>query len=191
MIREENLEIVGISTAITSACIAIIKARELANVYVANAALDYIELPVIGRLEAIFVALSRRPPAKTTEAMIQELDAPLNVTFTPLGQAIAVPRQEKAERILTITLSKLRHFGKVKVMAAGAAIGSAVSVALWTSKSGIAKETIGIEYVGLTSVASKLQPESSVPALAIYLTKGLETRIDSVHDEVRGKLTER
>jgi len=185
IIKTRNLEIIGISSAVPAACIAVCRAKELGNIHVINVALDYLDYPAIGKLEAILIAVSIQQPSQSVEERMRELDAGMNLSFTPEGQTIAVPRSERADKILMITLSKLRRFDRLKILAAGSTINTAANLALEVTRSGIAKEQTGIEYVGLTSIQSKIQQGSAVPSLAVYLRKGVETVIDPIHNQLR------
>lgn len=184
LIRGDTIDVIGISSAVSVACSSVSRAKELANVNVVHASIDYLELPVVGKFEAIFFRLSRRPAEVPIESVMKQLDSKMNLSFTPEGQAVSVPKRERPERLTSIALSKLQRFPIVKILAAGAAINSGVYVALQVARSGISKQPIAIDLVGLSSVESKFPSVGKVASLEIYLVKGKETKYSDAHKQM-------
>jgi len=182
LINFDELDVVGISTAVFLPCSAINIARSIADIHISRLYIDYLEIPIVGKFEAIFFTLSRKM-GLDIEAKMRELDSKMNLTIGKEGQLIAVSRRERLERLTSLCLWKLREFPRVKILGAGMAISNAVATALQVSRAGISKDPIAIEFIGLSTIQSREtdKPPKPVSAIDIYLTKGNETQYDERH----------
>lgn len=188
MIKYEELDVIGISSAIFLACSAVNVSTNIANIYVNSLSLDYIDIPVIGKFEGSFFVLSREPKIDWT-AERQKLDKEMKLTIEPDGQLVVVSRRVSPEKMITICLWKLSKFDLVKIIAAGTAINNAVAVALQVARGGISKEPVALRLVTLTTVPSKeTTPPKPVTGIEIYLQKGMETTYDKRHLKILEKV---
>jgi hypothetical protein len=136
---DAEMDVIGLSTACFLACSAVGVSSRIANVHVTRSFIDYIQVPVMGKLESVFFTISRRSGLDYA-SKIQELDKELNLVMGPDSDVVAVGSRDAPERMTTLALWKLAKHKKVKIIAAGVAINNAISTALQITKSGIAKE---------------------------------------------------
>ena len=187
MMKAEELDIIGLNSAIFLTCSAINIATDIANVHVNELCIDYIEVPILGRLEAIFAAVGREPKIDI-KSRIAEEEKGMNLTTDREGQLIAVWRGGKIERLVTICLLKLSKVEKLKVIAAATAINDAVSLVLQLTKGSISKVPVGISFISLSTIQSREDAQKKMTAISIFLKKGQKTEYTRRHRELVKKL---
>jgi DNA-binding protein len=162
-------------------------AGDIANVNVNEVCLDYIEVPILGKIEAISAQLSKKATVDFKQQVADE-EKDMALTADRDGQVISVGQSTSLERLLTLSLIKFSRFDKLKIMAAGRSVGDAVSLALKLSEGEISKETVGIKLTNLYSIQSREDPTRKATAISIYLRKGLRTQYSKRHAELIKRL---
>jgi hypothetical protein len=172
----ETLTVVGIGSAIPHACSTVAIASEIAKVHVRKILLDYVETPVIGPFEAIFLFLTTRPTNELRER-VAKLETELKVNAPgPGGQVVLVSKLAEVRRITMTCLYKMKEFELIKINAAGLAISSGVSAALQLVR--LSREPVRIEAVVLESIKSR-ETGKPTTAMAIYVKRGKPTEADA------------
>ncbi|KPV64258.1 MAG: hypothetical protein AOA66_0347 [Candidatus Bathyarchaeota archaeon BA2] len=92
MMRVEELEVVGICNAISLACSAVAMSSSVARVYIKEACLDYIEVPILGKMSAIFFTLGGEPTIDW-ESEKAKLEKNMKLDFEPDGQLIIISKK--------------------------------------------------------------------------------------------------
>jgi len=181
MIAYDQLDVIGLSTAIFLTCSSVNISTSIANVHVNATSLDYIDIPVVGKFEGIFFVLGREPKVDW-KSQSEKFDKTMKLSIDPTGQLIVISRRQEPARMITMCLWKLSKFDRLKIIAAGTAINNAVYVALQVARGGIAKEPVAISLVALSTVPSRegILPKP-VTGIEIYLEKGKETVYDNRH----------
>ena len=187
MMKAEQLDIIGLNTAVFLACSAINIATEIANIHVNELCVDYIEIPVLGRFEAVFVRVGKEPKIDIN-SRIEEEEKGMNLTTDREGQLIAVRRGGRIEKLVTICLLKLSRVEKLKVIAAASAINDAVSLVLQLTQGSISKEPIGITFISFSTIQSRDDPTKKMTGISIFLKKGQKTAYSRRHQELVKKL---
>ncbi len=185
LMQTEEMDVVGLSSACFLACSAVNISSRIANIHVTRSLIDYISVPVMGKLESVFFTISRKPGPDYVAEM-QKLDKDLNLPVGPDSDVVAVGSRDAPERMTTLALWKLARVKRVKIVAAGAAINNAITTALQLTQGGISKEPVGVLLVGLSSIPSR--DSGGVPrqvtAINIYLEKGFATKYDQRHSRI-------
>ena len=187
MMKAEQLDIIGLNTAVFLACSAINIATEIANIHVNELCVDYIKVPVLGRFEAVFARVGKEPKIDI-KSRIEEEEKGMNLTTDREGQLIAVRRGGRIEKLVTLCLLKLSRVEKLKLIAAASAINDAVSLALHLTQGSISKEPIGITFISFSSIQSRDDPTKKMTGISIFLEKGQKTAYSKRHQELVKKL---
>ena len=188
LVTHKELDVVGISSAIFLACSSANIVASVSKFNASKISIDYLEYPVIGKFEAIFLTLSKEGSSNHVER-VKALES--EIVGGPGGSVVAVTKQDRLERITSLCLFRLREYSLVKILAAGTAITGAVLAALQVSKGGIAREEVGIPLVDLSSIPRREPEGKSTTAIAIYLKRGHKTDYDVHHEELKKYLTTR
>jgi hypothetical protein len=191
LMKAELLNVVGIGNSITLAIAAVDVSRNIANVNIQSISLDYIPLTTTYAPEAIFFELSKKPSIFSLS--VKNFEAQLVSDIS--ARTIGVRRGDRIETVTNLILWKLNKCDKIKVMASGFAIMTAIRSTLQVITSGITREQVGISAITIDSVERRPQPDSPIikriPAIQIYLEKGKETEYPTNHKEIIEKVTAR
>lgn len=187
MMEAEELDVIGLGTATFLACSAVNIATEIASVYMNELYADYVEVPILGKFESIFMRIGREPKIDI-KSRIEEEEKEMNLTTEREGQLIAVRKGGRIEKLVTLCLLKFSKVEKVKVIAAASAINDAISLALRLTKGTISKVPIGISFMSLTSLESRDDPTKKVTGISIFLRKGQKTEYSERHLKLVKKL---
>jgi hypothetical protein len=171
------VDVIGISSAIFLACGAVNMSRHIANVNVKTLAADYIDIPIVGKFDAIFFHLTKEIGIDF-DTEIKKWDTVLNEGGNQAGKIVTVSKAERPERLTTIALMKLSNNQLVKIAAAGTTINTAVSMSLQLTRANISKFNVGIAFIGLNSIQQRNNPNKSTTALQIYIGRGVREKID-------------
>lgn len=189
MARVEELDVVGISNAISLACSAVRMSSSVARIYIKELCLDNIEVPVLGKLGGIFFNLGRELVVDWDSRKC-EIEKNMKLDFDLNGQLVVVSRNLPAEKMIPLCLWKLAKAERLKIMAAGYWINTAAALALEVTKGAISKETIGIELMTLST--QTIGPAEPKPKLAtgleIFLKKGEPTQYSKKHTAILSEL---
>jgi len=187
LMQLEEFDVIGLSDAIFLSCSAVNIATEIANAHINEFYADTLEIPILGKLEAVFIRVGREPKRNIAK-QIEEEEKGMILTTERDGQLIAVRRGTRMETLVTICLIKLSKVEKLKIVAAASAINDAVRLALEITKGPVAREPIGISSMNLYSIQSREDPQKKMTAISIYLRKGHETQYSRSHQELIKKL---
>jgi hypothetical protein len=174
IMSNSEMEIIGLSGAVFLACSAVNMASDIANVHVNEVSFGYVEFPILGTFETVFIKIGTKPEIDVKER-VEEEEKGMNLSTEREGQLITVRRGEKIERLITLCLIKFQRTDKLKLIAAATAINDAVSLALKLTEGQVAKDPIGISFVGLHSLPSREDPLRKMTGISIYLKKGNKT----------------
>jgi hypothetical protein len=183
----EIVDLIGIGSSIPGVIAAVNLSKNIANVNIQSLTLDYIPITVYGKQEAIFFEISRDP--ETVSPLVQEFERqgePDKTTFT-----VVVFRADRISAVTNQILYKLSKYARIKVIASGFAITTAVRAILQVITSGISREPISLNAITIESISRKDIPEKKVPAIQIYLEKGHATVYPPRHAEVLTQITQR
>lgn len=183
----EWVDLIGIGSSIPGVIAAVNLSRNIANVNIQSLTLDYIPITVYGKQEAIFFELSRDP--ETVSPFVQEFERQGEPEKTIL--TVVVFRGDRISAVTNQILYKLSKYARIKVIASGLAISTAVRAILQVVTSGISRESISINAITIESISRKDIPEKKVPAVQVYLEKGHATVYPPRHAEVLTKITQR
>jgi DNA-binding protein len=187
IMEAEELDIVGVSNGIYLTCASINMAKDIANVNVNEICLDYVDVPVVGKIETISCGLSKKQIIDYKKLVAEE-EADMHLTTDREGQIISVGGGISLDKLLTLCLLKFSKTGKLKIIAAGRVINDAVSLSLKLTKGQISKEAIGIDLVDLYSIETKADPTKRTTAISIYLKKGCITQYSKRHTDLIRKI---
>lgn len=166
-------DVVGLGTAIFLACSGANISTDIANVYVHEISLDYVDIPILGKFEVILFTLKSTPLKKTLKSLAKEIDGELNLTVAPEGQLVVVSRRQSIEKMVTLCLWKMAKFDQIKIIAGGTAINNAAKIALTLSKGGISKKPTYIKLISLERlIRTRGEVEKPITGVQIYLGKG-------------------
>ncbi|MCL2691578.1 MAG: hypothetical protein FWE56_04900 [Candidatus Bathyarchaeota archaeon] len=168
-----QVNIVGLNGSMFVVCSAINMASEIAKIHVDDIDIASIEMPSLGKLDAVSAHLSQTNTTGDYATLAEIEDKSLT---NSLEQTVSVSRTVTLERLLTISLMRLAKFDKIKIVAAGGSINDAISLALKLSNGQITKDPTGIKLVYLHSITTRNDPTKSVAAISIYLEKGITPR---------------
>jgi hypothetical protein len=171
----ENLEILGIGTAISLTCSTVGIATGIAKIYLKKIILDYVET-ALGDLEAIYFMVTTKPTTEVADT-VTKLEKELTSNKAgPGGQVVLVSKVAETKRITTTCLYKMREFQLIKISGAGFAMNPAASAALQVVR--LSRDPARVEAVSLESISAK---ESGRPrtALSIYLRQGKRPERDA------------
>jgi len=183
----EELDIVGVSNGIYLACASINMAKDISNVNINGIFLDYIDVPLLGKIEAISCRLVKKPEINYKELVANE-EKDMHLTSDREGQLISVGGGTALDKLLTISLIKLSKTDKLKIIGAGRAISDAVSLSLKLAKGQISKDSIGIDLIDLYSIEARGDPSKKTSAISIYLKKGCTTQYSKWHTDLIRKI---
>lgn len=183
LIKEEELNIVGIGEAVALSCMATNMVTEISNAHVNELTVDYIDIPMIGRLEAVFIRLGKKQETDAISRVAEE-EKGMILSTDREGQVIVVSRDARLEALITICLIKLVNVEKLKIIAAGNAITDSVKLALRLTKDQISKDPVGVSFMNLDSVSARSDEQKKTTGIAIYLKKGCETEYSKKHQEL-------
>lgn len=170
-----EIDIVGLSNGIFLACSAVNMASDIANVNINEIALGYIEVPILGKFEAVFIRVGSTPELNRGKRAKEE-EKDMNLSTEREGQLITIRRQEQLDRVLTLCLIKLQRVEKLKIIAAASAINDAVSLALKLTEGRVAKYPIAITLVDLYSLPARDDPLKKMTGVSIFLEKNHDTQ---------------
>ena len=179
-----ELDVIGVNDAMFLSCAAVEMAIEIANIFINEICVDTFEVPLIGKIDLVSIHLCQNKTidfaklAETEEKQMPQL----------YGQTISVGRENRLEQLLTLSLMKLSHFDKLKIMGAGGAINESVTLALKLTSGKISKEKIGVKLIHLYSIDTRADATRKVVAMSIYLRKGLNTEYSKKHTDLLEKL---
>ena len=182
-----ELDIIGISSGIYLAFASIHMARSIANIHIDELCIDYIDIPILGKIEAISCRLSKKEGVDSKKMVVEE-EKDMNLTPDRDGQVISVGHGITMEKLITLSLIKFARFKKLKLIAAGSSITESVSLALKLTKGQISKDTVCVDLIDIYSIASRNDPAKQITATSIYLKKGLPTQYSKRHIELIKKL---
>jgi len=189
MAKVEELDIVGLSSAISLACSAVRMSTSVARIYIEELCLDYIEIPVLGKFSGAFFSLGREQKTDW-DSEKAEIEKNMKLSFDPDGQLVIVSKNLLPDKMIPLCLWKLAKSDRLKIMAAGYWINSAAALALEITKGAISRETVGIELMTLST--QTIGTQETTPKLAtgleIYLKKGQPTEYSKKHKAVLSEL---
>jgi DNA-binding protein len=183
----EELDIVGISNAVYLSCASVNMATNIANVHINEICLDYIDIPILGKIDAISFKVSKKADLDFPK-LVSEEEKEMVLTTDREGQLISVGHGINMDKLITLSLIKFAKFQKLKFIAAGASINEAVSLVLKLTKGQISKEAIGIDLINVYSISTRYDPTKQITAISIYLKKGLPTQYSKRHTALIAKL---
>lgn len=188
MRKAKELDVIGITNAISLTCSAVRMSLEIAGIYVQEMCLDYIPLPILSRVSAIFFALGLEPKPDW-EVEKAKLEKDMKLDFDREGQLVVVSRKLSPEQMVPLCLSKLSHSDRLKVAGSGFWINRTATLALEITKGSISKGPVAIELMGLsTAKFSTPDGEKSTTILEIFLKAGKTTEYSPRHHTVISKL---
>jgi DNA-binding protein len=183
----EELHVVGVSNGIYLAFASINMAKDIANVNVNEICLDYIDIPILGKIEVVSCRLGKKQEIDYRK-LVDEEEKDMRLTPDREGQLISVGGGTSLDRLLTLCLIKFSKAEKLKIIAAGRAVYDAVSLSLKLTKGQISKESIGIDLVDLYSIETRMDPTKKTTAISIYVRKGSTTQYSRRHTELIKKI---
>lgn len=182
MMQQQELSIVAIREAIFFACMAANMATEISSWYVNELIPDYLEIPIIGKFEAIFIRLGKKHEIDI-EARIAEEEKEMQLTGDRPEQLVRVGHGVRMESLVTLCLFKMTRIDRLKIIAAGSAINEGVELALRLTKGEISRDPIGISFMRLQTI--KTHPdEKNTSGVSIYLKKGCKTNYSQGHQDL-------
>jgi DNA-binding protein len=187
IMEAEELSVLGISDGIYLTCAAINMAKDIANVNVNEIYLDYIDIPVLGKIESISCRLGKKQEVNY-QKLVAEEEKDMRLTIDREGQIISVGGGTSSDKLLTLSLLKFSKAEKLKIMAAGRAIIDAASLSLKLTKSQISKDAIGIDLIDLYSIETRADPTKRTTAISFYLKKGRMTQYSKMHTDLIKKI---
>jgi len=187
LMEREELDVVGISNAIYLACAGINMAKNIANVHLNEICIDYIDLPIVGKIDAVSCKLAKKEEFNVKELIAKE-EGDMVISSDREGQLISVGHGISMDKLVTLSLIKFAKFKKIKIIAAGGSINEAISLALKLTKGQISKDAIGIDLIDLYSINTRQDPGRQITAISIYLQKGLPTKYSKRHTNLIAKL---
>lgn len=182
-----EMEIIGLSSAIFLACSAVNMASDIANVNLNEICLDFVEVPILGKFEAILMKVGRESTVDRKKRVEKE-EKGMSLTTGREGQLIAVRRGERIERLVTLCLLRFQKVDKLKLIAAATAINDAISFTLKLTEGYVAKDPIAISFIDLHTLESREDPSKKMTGISIYLEKGRKTVRSTWHKELIEKL---
>lgn len=177
----EELAVIGISNAISLACSSVQASSRIASIYIEEVCLDYIPIPVLGKVGGIFFLLSRKPTVDW-ESKKTEIEKDMVFDFTREGQLVVVSRKLSPEQMVPLCLSKLSKSAKLKIMSSGFFMNRVATLALEVTKGGISKGSVAIELITLSTFEIET-PDGlkTTTALEIHLKSGEKTKYTKRH----------
>ena len=177
----EELDLIGISNAISLACSSVQASSRIASIYVEEVCLDYIPISVLGKVGGIFFLLSRKPTVDW-ESKKTEIEKGMTLDFTKEGQLVVVSRKLSPEQMIPLCLSKLSKSAKLKIMSSGFFMNRVATLALEVTKGGISKGPVAIELITLSTFEVET-PDGlkTTTALEIHLKSGEKTKYTKRH----------
>lgn len=188
--RNPEMEIIGLSSAIFLTCSGVNMATDIANVNIGEICVDYVEVPIIGEFEAILIKVGIESTVDRKKR-VEEEEKGMSLTTEREGQIVAVRRGDRLERLVTLALLKFQKVDKLKLIAAATAINDAVSFALKLTEGKVAKDPIGINFIDLQTIKSREDPSKKMTGISIYLEKGHKTVRSQWHKDFIKKLKEK
>lgn len=190
LVKFGSVDMVGISSAMFIACGAVNLARNIANVNVKSLAIDYIDIPIVGKFEGVFFELTKEPGIDFKK-QIDTYEIMLNQNGGGFQKTVGVSKKDRPEKLTSIALMKLSKFPMIKISGAGVAINTAISIALQLAKANIARKKVGIRFVGLDAIPQKIDRTKTTTALQIYLQQDYVEPLGSHHlsiiEKIKGK----
>ena len=187
IMRNPEVEILGLNSAVFLACSAVNMATDIANVTVNEICLDYVKIPIFGEFEAILIKVGKKPTVDRKKR-VKEEEKGMILSTGREGQIVAVRREERIERVVTLCLLRFQSIDKIKIIAAGRAINDAVSLALKLTEGEVAKEPVAINFIDLYTILSREDPTKKITGISIYLEKGRKTDRPAWHGKFIKKL---
>lgn len=182
----EKIYFIGIGASIPRIISAVNMSSDIANVNIVSVSLDYIEIQVYGKEEAIFITLSRieqEPNPIVTAFESQE-------NYFKRDRTIWVGRRDEISKITNEILFKLNDYHEAKLMASGFPIITAIESALQVAKSEISRTEVCISAITLHSIDRRSDPGKKVAAIDIYLEQGKLTEYPENHENIKNKILE-
>jgi len=189
LIQAEEMDIIGLSQACFLACSAVNIATKIANVHVTRIYLDNLEVPILGKFEAIFFTLTKKSGIDF-EAEMKRLDQGLALDRGRDSDVVVIGSRDTPGNMTTIALWKLSKSKRIKIIAAGAAINNAITAALQITHGQISKDPVGILLIALSSIEPRASTGhmNPVSAINIYLEKGVAKNYDKRHTDTVNEL---
>lgn len=181
--KEKELSVVGFGNAISLACMAVQISSRIANVSISELSLDYIGAPTLG-ISGVFFILGKESKVDW-EKEKKRLESNMKLTFDRDGQLIVISQKLLPDKMIPLCLSKLARSELLKITAAGISINRAASLTLEITKGDIAKESVGIKLITLSTL--KFEEESKTflgTGMEIYLKKGIHTTYSKKHKQM-------
>jgi len=184
----KELEVIGISNAMSLACSAVQMSSEIAAVYVKEMCLDYIPLPILQKVGGVFFTLSQQPGVDL-DARKTSIEEGMKLSFDRDGQLVVVSKSLSPEKMVPLSLWKLSRAERLKLMASGRLINRAATLALEITKGSISKDPVAIELMVLSSIRFETpEGEKSATTLEIFLRKGITPTCTQRHRKVLSEL---
>jgi DNA-binding protein len=166
MMQQQDLNIVGIREAIFFTCMASNMATDISGWHVNELIPDYLEVPIMGNLETIFIRLGKKS----------------EINIEP-DQLVRVGHDVRMEALVTLCLFKMMRSDRLKIIAAGSAINEAVDLSLRLTKGLVSNVPIAISFMRLQTI--KIPPnEKNTSGVSIYLKKGCKTNYSKGHQDL-------
>ncbi len=188
MSKISQLDVIGIGSGVSLACQAVCRSSEFARIHVSEIFVDYLDIPILGKMGAFFLTLSGEK-AVDWEAEKEKLEKGMKLTFGVDGQLLVISQKLPPEQIIPLCLKKLWRNDTVKILAYGTSIIRATNLALEITLGKISKEVVGVALMVLsTKIATIEGKETPITGLEIFLKKGNETKYSKHHKTVLDEL---
>lgn len=189
IMNSKAVDVVSFGTSIFLACAAVNISTDIANVHLHDIGFDYVDIPIFGKNEIMFLTLRNTPKEPSLNSLSKELDKTLKLTFEPKGQLIVVSREQSVEKMIPLCLWKLSKSNVIKIVAGGSIVNNAVKIALKLLKGGISKDPLRVKLISLERLErTKVQPGKLITGIAIYLEKGKESTLSEHHMVLLNKI---
>lgn len=159
----------------------------MTNIGISEVSIDYFEHRVLGRFDAIFFTLTRGA-GLDIDAQVRSLDEQIGANASEEGAQINIPKAVQTPKMALAAMFRLRKFDRIKILGAGGAINSAVSVALMLTQGRLSKVPVGIEAIGFAPVKGREGEAKMTTGISIYLRKNYATQFSTHHVELLEQL---
>lgn len=188
MAKVDELDIVGISNGISLVCSAVRMSSEFARVHIKEVFLDYLDIPILGRMGGIFFTLTGEQTVDW-DSEKAKLEKEMKLSFAADGQLVVVSQNLPAEQMIPLCLKRLWKNDTVKIQACGASINRAANLALEITRGKISPEVVGVVLMTLSTIRGTFEGrDTAITGLEIFLRKGIETEYSKHHESVIDKL---
>jgi len=188
MAKVDELDVIGISNGLSLACSATRMSSEFARVHIKEVFLDYLDIPILGKIAGIFFTLTGEQTVDW-DSEKASLEKEMKLTFAADGQLVVISQNLPVEQMIPLCLRKLWKNDTIKIQACGAAINRAANLALEITKGKISKEVVGIALMALSTIRGTYEgKETAMTGLEIFLRKGSETKYSKHHETILDSL---